>query len=105
MLTLVTRKLLVTMESPEDRRKAVILLHAEGLSYREIARRINVSISTVSLWVRRYAETGSTRDKPRSGRPHCTTPEEDQVNYVSLPQFVSIKFPTKIFLNVLVTLQ
>ncbi len=38
---------------PEGQRKALVLLHVEGLGYREIASRLGVAIGTVGTWVLR----------------------------------------------------
>src|SRR5512132_3701922 len=52
-------------------RAKVLLLAAEGLSNTEIAQQLGCSRPTVSLWRRRYAQTGldGLADKPRPGRP------------------------------------
>jgi len=52
-------------------RVAIILGAAEGLSNRELARRLSTSRPTVLLWRRRFAEAGVDgllRDAPRPGR-------------------------------------
>jgi transposase len=52
-------------------RSRIILLAAEGVTIRQIARRLHVSPTTVRLWCLRFAHTGSaalSRDRPRGGR-------------------------------------
>lgn len=62
---------LVTMEATQEK-------CPEGLCNRQISQWIGVSISTISLWIRRYVKTGSTSDKCWWSCPRCTTQEEDQ---------------------------
>jgi transposase len=52
-------------------RSRIVLLLAEGLSAREVARRLGVSRHTVDLWRTRYVQEGCdtlTRDRPGRGR-------------------------------------
>ena len=52
-------------------RSRIILMLDDGLSAREVARRLGVNRHTVVLWEGRYAEQGCdalTRDKPGRGR-------------------------------------
>lgn len=65
------------METSQGKREVIILLHEEGRSNGEIARRLAISKHTVARWIRRHEETGGTVDKPRSGRSKCTTREQD----------------------------
>ncbi len=56
------------------RRARIVLLAAEGLSNRAIARALRVSRPTVILWRGRYAKGGAAallREAPRPGRPRC----------------------------------
>jgi transposase len=48
-----------------------------GVSQSEIARTENVNQSTISRLWNRFQQTGSTNDRPRSGRPRITTPGQD----------------------------
>jgi transposase len=53
------------------RSRMVLLLLVEGLSAREVARRLDVSRHTVDLWRKRYLEEGCkslTHDRPGRGR-------------------------------------
>ena len=43
-----------------------------------IARQLNVSQSTIARLWHRYQQHGSSRDRPRSGRPCVTTPAQDR---------------------------
>jgi DNA invertase Pin-like site-specific DNA recombinase len=52
-------------------RSRIVLLLADGLSAREVARRLGISRHTVDLWRVRYAERGCdvlTRDNAGRGR-------------------------------------
>jgi transposase len=52
-------------------RSRIVLLLADGLSTREVARAVGVSRPTVMLWQRRFREGGCqalTRDRPGRGR-------------------------------------
>lgn len=52
-------------------RSRIVLLLTEGLSAREVARRLGVSRHTVDLWRRRYLHEGCaslTHDRPGRGR-------------------------------------
>jgi transposase-like protein len=56
-------------------RSRIVLALAEGLSAREVARRLGVSRHTVDLWRRRYLEEGCDallRDRPGRGRRAST---------------------------------
>ena len=52
-------------------RSRLVLLLSQGLSAREVARRLGVSRHTVDLWRERYLDEGCetlTRDRPGRGR-------------------------------------
>ena len=49
-----------------------------GITQNEVARRLNVTKSTISRLRRRLANTTSVKDRPRSGRPRTTTRRQDQ---------------------------
>ena len=53
-----------TMKMTSEQRANIIFLHQEGISMREIAKRVN----GVSGVMKRFRETGSTYDKLRSGQ-------------------------------------
>lgn len=56
-------------------RARIVLLASEGLSAREIARRLNTRLARVSKWRQRFAKLGlaGLRDAPRSGKPKTYT--------------------------------
>ena len=60
-----------------DRRK-LIHLHNEGISNREIGRRLNCDEKTVWLTVKKHRTTGSVHDTPKCGRPRVTSHREDR---------------------------
>ena len=45
----------------------------------DIARVLNVSQSVVSRLLKKHGETGSVKDRKRSGRPKATTPRQDRL--------------------------
>ncbi|PSN46085.1 hypothetical protein C0J52_02264 [Blattella germanica] len=53
-------------------RAQAVSLHEEGKSYRQIAAIMNVSFSTIRSIVMKYKSTGTTENKPRSGRPRVS---------------------------------
>ena len=54
-------------------RSLIIKLHEEGKGATEIGRRLGMHRNTVCYAIKRYQETGSNDDRPRSGRPRTTT--------------------------------
>lgn len=54
--------------TPEGRRRVVELVVIHGWTYRLVADRFQVSVATVSKWVRRYRAGASMDD--RSSGPH-----------------------------------
>lgn len=63
--------------SLQEREQAIGRLNAGQLP-RIIANDFNCSARTIQLLRERYNSTGSTDDRPRSGRPHVTTPRQDR---------------------------
>ena len=58
-------------------RSRIVLMLADGLSAREVARRLDVSRHTVDLWRGRYLAEGCdalTRDRPGRGRKRIMAP-------------------------------
>lgn len=66
------------METSQETRAKIIALHTEGHSKAYIARRLAISPHTVTRWVRRFTDSGNTKDQPRCGRTRCTTQEQDR---------------------------
>ena len=52
--------------------------HREGISNREVARRLGISEFAVRSNLRKLAELGSMDVRPRSGRPRATTDRDDR---------------------------
>lgn len=61
-----------------EERQTIVTLKNLGLSYREIASKVKVSVSSVSFTIKRHSETGENFDRKRSGRPKATTKSEDE---------------------------
>ena len=61
-----------------EERRTIITLKNVGLSYRDVAKKVKVSVSTVSFTIKRRSETGGNSDRKRSGRPKSTTESEDK---------------------------
>lgn len=61
----------------EEQRYHVVLLDRQGLSTREIAEQIGCDHSSVVRLLGKYAETGSIRDRNRSGRPRTASNNEN----------------------------
>jgi len=55
-----------------------ILLSAQGMRIKEIAKIYQVDRDTVATWIKKWEQSGiaSLYDQPRSGRPPKLTPEE-----------------------------
>lgn len=63
--------------SETERERATGMVMA-GVSLARVARRFGVHRSTVQRLQMRVQQTGSTRDRPRSGQPRVTTPAQDR---------------------------
>lgn len=61
-----------------EKRGAIVALRNEGIPYREIAKKLKISLKGVHSTVKRFNETGSYHDRPRIGRPKVTTSSEDK---------------------------
>ena len=59
------------------RERDVGLLEA-GASTEDVAAQVGSSVQAVRSLRRRFVQTGSTEDLPRSGRPRVTTPVQDR---------------------------
>ena len=55
------------------RERAIEMLEAEALT-EEVSVRVGSSVQAVRSLRRRFVQTGSKEDLPRSGRPRVTTP-------------------------------
>ena len=71
--------------TPEFKIKVVETMHREKLSYRETARRFDISNSRVTAWERIYLEEGADglyaerRGRKSTGRPPKIKKEEDLI--------------------------
>lgn len=61
------------LSAKEKERELIVSLHKKGNSTRDIADILDISKSKSAFWVKRYNETGSLENKPRSGRPTSLT--------------------------------
>ena len=67
-----------TTQLSKEKQQSIITLRQEGQSIRKISRTLNVSSSAVAKTIKRYDETGSHEDRPRTGRPRVTSAAEDK---------------------------
>ena len=65
-----------TLPAGDVFRARLILCLAEGLSYREIARKLGASAPTVAKWKSRFEQAGmdGLRGQHRGSRPRAATP-------------------------------
>ena len=63
----------MTSTRREHVRSKIQALSTQGVSYREISRRLGVSTNTVKKWAR--LEGGTVTDRRRSGRPTKLSPK------------------------------
>ena len=61
-----------------DRARAVAWFQ-DGVTKREVDRRLQVSISVIVRLIQRYTATGRVQERRRSGRPKKTNPREDRL--------------------------
>ena len=64
-----------------EQRAAVVTLSGEGYSGRAIARKLKISVHGVQAILQKSAETGTVKDRSRSGHPSITTAREDRLLY------------------------
>ena len=57
-------------------RKKIISLHKKGKSTRDIAYLLDLSKSKTAFWVKRYKDTNSLDNNPRSGKPSKLTKKQ-----------------------------
>ncbi|XP_076841034.1 uncharacterized protein LOC143485475 [Brachyhypopomus gauderio] len=75
----VTRKKQLSIET----RQSILVLRNEVYSMRDIAKKLKISYNGVYYSFQRRAQTGSNQSRRRSGRPRCTTEQEDKYIRVS----------------------
>ena len=56
----------------------IIAYHKLKFTKSKISGLCNVLRASVTTEIKNWKESGSTYDKPRSGRTRCTTPREDK---------------------------
>jgi len=62
-----------------EARSVIVFLHKEGYSVRKISEKVGKAKTTVYQIIKKFMETGSVADRPRSGRPRISTPRDDKV--------------------------
>lgn len=65
----------------KERWESVFLCtHPQGpqMSHAKAAKYLKISETSVRRWINRYKETGAVDDIPKTGRPPCTTSQQDQ---------------------------
>ena len=60
-------------ELSSEIRAQAIILKKQGLNYREIKRKLNVSLCALHAAVKRYEETNKYVSRRRTGGPRVTT--------------------------------
>ena len=60
-----------------DARLFLVRFYEEGFTYRQIAKKLNISLSTVRYWVARHLRNESLQTAPKSGRGRRTTSTQD----------------------------
>jgi len=60
-------------------RVKVQVLHEEGCNYRQNATRFECRHTTAKMIIKRFQQSDSPKDKPRSGRPRCSIARDDCV--------------------------
>ena len=63
---------------PAHLRERALGMLQGGIRTADVARAIHCHVCTVRRLRQRYRETGQTADRPRSSRPHVTTPAQDR---------------------------
>jgi transposase len=56
----------------------ILILRNESYSMREIAKKLKILYNAVYYSLHITAQTGSNQNRERSGRPRCTTEQEDK---------------------------
>lgn len=68
-----------TRELTEVERGQIVVLEKQGLSVSAIARQVKCARSTVRMTIKRYKESGSLTNKPKTGRKRKTTSRDERV--------------------------
>lgn len=59
-------------------RSQIVLLHSQGWSQQKIAKQMKHSRHAIQVTLKRYEETGSYENRPKSGRKRKTTARQDR---------------------------
>lgn len=78
--------------SLQDKARAIGQLEAGVPGYR-VAAAFGVSPATISKLKTKFRETGDVKDRPRSGRPRKTTPQEDR--FLTLASLRNRRLPAR----------
>ena len=65
-------------ELSKETRAQIVALKNEGLTHRQVSKKLNVSIAVITSTLQRLEETSSLENRPRSGRPRISTPRDDR---------------------------
>ncbi len=65
-------------------RQHAICMLAAGMSTRDVARELNVHLSTISCLQRRFREFGSTSTRPHNRRPRVTPAQDLHIQHLHL---------------------
>ncbi len=55
-------------ELSEELKKIIVALHKDGVGYKNIAKTLKLSCSTVAKSIKSFNRTGSTQNRPHHGR-------------------------------------
>ena len=61
-----------------ETRQSILVLRNKGYSMPEIAKKLKISYNPVYYSLHRTAQTSSNQNRKRSGRPRCTTVQEEK---------------------------
>ena len=67
------------IKKTEGEKWRIVGMRDGGMKQADIARVLNVSQSVVSRLLKKHRETGSVKERKRSGRPRATTPRQDRL--------------------------
>ena len=70
-------------ELSSQTQQSILVLRNEGHCMQKIAKKLKISNNGVYYSLQRTAQTGSNQNRKRSGRPRCTTKQEDKYIRVS----------------------
>lgn len=71
----------------EKERELIISFHKKKKTVREIGDLLGISKSKAAFWIKRYKETNSLKDRPRSGKPSKLTKKQFKIIKNALHDF------------------